>query len=163
MVETWESSAYAAWISALRDRAVKIRIDIRIRCLFLSKSRSVRLEIDRVWELRIHYGLACLICITKDGEAGVIFPAGEGKRTQKKRYSRYRRACSHSLGKSNDQGCHDHMGSSCNLTSAGDVAAYLEAVLQDGDAQRVCPPLIYVILKSNSPRSAYTLRILWQA
>jgi putative component of toxin-antitoxin plasmid stabilization module len=33
MLEIRETSAYASWFAALRDRAAKVRIDIRIRRL----------------------------------------------------------------------------------------------------------------------------------
>jgi len=56
MLEIRETSAYADWFAALRDRVAKARIDIRIRRLSLNNPGDVRPVGDGVSELRIHYG-----------------------------------------------------------------------------------------------------------
>jgi putative addiction module killer protein len=82
MLEIRETSAYAAWFSALRDRAAKARIDIRIRRLSLGNPGDVRPVGEGVSELRIHYGPGYRIYLTKQGEAIVILLAGGDKSSQ---------------------------------------------------------------------------------
>ena len=54
MFEIRETSAYAEWFAALRDRVAKARIDIRIRRLSQNNPGDVRPVGDGVSELRIH-------------------------------------------------------------------------------------------------------------
>jgi putative addiction module killer protein len=54
MLEIREASAYASWFAALRDRAAKVRIDIRIRRLSLDNFRDIRPVGEGVSELHIH-------------------------------------------------------------------------------------------------------------
>lgn len=56
MLEIRETSAYAVWFAALRDRVAQARIDIRIRRLPLDNPADVLPVGDGVSELRIHYG-----------------------------------------------------------------------------------------------------------
>ena len=56
MLEIRETSAYAAWFAALRDRTTKVRINIRIRRLSLGNFGDVRPVGEGVSELRLHYG-----------------------------------------------------------------------------------------------------------
>ena len=82
MLETRETSAYAAWFSALRDRTAKARIDIRIRRLSLGNPGDVRPIGESVSKLRIHYGPGYRIYFTKQGETVVILLAGGDKSSQ---------------------------------------------------------------------------------
>ena len=82
MLEIRETSAYAAWFSALRDRTAKARIDIRIRRLSLGNPGDVRPIGESVSELRIHYGPGYRIYFTKQGETVVILLAGGDKSSQ---------------------------------------------------------------------------------
>jgi putative addiction module killer protein len=82
MLEIRETSAYAAWFSALRDRPAKARIDIRIRRLSLGNPGDVRPVGEGVSELRIHYGPGYRIYLTMQGEAIVILLAGGDKSSQ---------------------------------------------------------------------------------
>jgi len=56
MLEIRESSAYASWFAALRDRTAKVRIDIRIRRLSLGNFGDTLPVGAGVTKLRIHYG-----------------------------------------------------------------------------------------------------------
>lgn len=76
-----ETSAYAVWFAALRDRAAKARIDIRIRRLSLNPG-DVRPVGEGVSELRINYGPGYRVYFIKQGEAVVILLAGGSKSTQ---------------------------------------------------------------------------------
>jgi putative addiction module killer protein len=82
MLEIRETSAYAKWFAALRDRTAKARIDIRIRRLSLGNPGDVRPVGDGVSELRIRYGPGYRIYLTKQGDAVVILLAGGDKSSQ---------------------------------------------------------------------------------
>ena len=82
MLEIRETSAYALWFAALRDRAAKVRIDIRIRRLSLGNFGDIRPVGDGVSELRIHYGPVYRIYLKKQGDALVILLAGGDKSSQ---------------------------------------------------------------------------------
>jgi len=82
MVEIRESSAYAVWFAALRDRAANARIDIRIRRLSLNSPGDVRPVGEGVSELRINYGPGYRVYFIKQGKAVVILLAGGSKSTQ---------------------------------------------------------------------------------
>lgn len=82
MVEIRETSAYAVWFAALRDRAAKARIDIRVRRLSLNNPGDVRPVGEGVSELRINYGPGYRVYFIKQGEAVVILLAGGSKTTQ---------------------------------------------------------------------------------
>lgn len=82
MLEIRETTAYAAWFAALRDRTAKVRIDIRIRRLSLGNFGDVRPVGEGVSELRIHYGPGYRIYLKKQAEALVILIAGGDKSSQ---------------------------------------------------------------------------------
>jgi putative addiction module killer protein len=82
MLEIRESSAYASWFAALRDRTAKVRIDIRIRRLSLGNFGDTRPVGEGVIELRIHYGPGYRIYLKKQGDALVILLAGGDKSSQ---------------------------------------------------------------------------------
>jgi putative addiction module killer protein len=84
MVEIRETPAYAAWFAALRDRTVRVLIDIRIRRLSLGNSGDIRPVGDGVSELRIHYGPGYRIYLKMQGDAVVILLAGGDKSSQDK-------------------------------------------------------------------------------
>jgi len=82
MLEIRETSAYAAWFAALRERSAKIRIDIRIRRLSLGNPGDLRSVGEGVSELRIHYGPGYRIYLQKQGDALIILLAGGDKSSQ---------------------------------------------------------------------------------
>ncbi len=69
MLEIRETSAYAAWFAALRDRTAKARINIRIRRLCLGNSGDIHPVGEGVSELRIHYGPGYRIYLKEQGDA----------------------------------------------------------------------------------------------
>jgi len=82
MFEIRETSAYALWFAALRDRMAKVRINIRIRRLSLGNFGDIRPVGEGVSELRINYGPGYRIYLKKQGDALVILLAGGDKSTQ---------------------------------------------------------------------------------
>jgi putative addiction module killer protein len=84
MLEIRETSAYASWFAALRDRTAKVRIDIRIRRLSLGNFGDTRPVGEGVTELRIHYGPGYRIYLKKQDDALVILLAGGDKSSQDK-------------------------------------------------------------------------------
>jgi putative addiction module killer protein len=79
MIEIRETSAYAAWFAALRDRSARVRIDLRIRRLSLGNASDIGPVGEGVSELRIHYGPGYRIYLKKQGDALVILLAGGDK------------------------------------------------------------------------------------
>jgi putative addiction module killer protein len=82
MLEIRETSAYAAWFAALRDRSARVRIDIRIRRLSLGNAGDIRPVGEGVSDLRIHYGPGYRIYLKRQGDALVILLAGGDKSSQ---------------------------------------------------------------------------------
>jgi len=82
MHEIRETSAYAAWFAALRDRSARVRIDIRIRRLSLGNAGDIRPVGEGVSELRIHYGPGYRIYLKRQRDALVILLAGGDKSSQ---------------------------------------------------------------------------------
>jgi putative addiction module killer protein len=82
MLEIRETTAYATWFAALRDRTAKIRIDIRIRRLSLGNVGDIRPVGEGVSELRIHCGPGYRIYLKMQGDALVILLAGGDKGSQ---------------------------------------------------------------------------------
>jgi putative addiction module killer protein len=65
MLEIRETTAYASWFAALRDRTAKVRIDIRIRRLSLGNFGDTRPVGEGVSELRIQDGPCYRIYLKK--------------------------------------------------------------------------------------------------
>ena len=82
MLEIRETSAYADWFAALRDRVAKARIDIRIRRLSQNNPGEVHPVGDGVSELRIHSGAGYRVYFIKQGKAVVILLARGSNSTQ---------------------------------------------------------------------------------
>jgi putative addiction module killer protein len=82
MIEIRETSAYAAWFAALRDRSARVRIDLRIRRLSLGNASDIGPVGEGVSELRINYGPGYRIYLKKRGDALVILLAGGDKGSQ---------------------------------------------------------------------------------
>ena len=82
MLEVRQTATYSAWFDRLRDRAAKVRIDIRIRRLSLGNPGDVKPVGEGVSELRVNCGPGYRIYYIQRGEEFVVLLAGGDKSTQ---------------------------------------------------------------------------------
>lgn len=82
MIELRQTSEYAEWFAALRDRQARARIDARIRRLSLGNPGDVKPVGEGVSELRIDYGPGYRVYFAQRGRTLVVLLAGGDKRTQ---------------------------------------------------------------------------------
>lgn len=82
MLEIRQSTTYSSWFDKLRDKAAKIRIDIRIRRLSLGNPGDVKAVGEGISELRVNFGPGYRIYYVQRGEELVVLLAGGDKSTQ---------------------------------------------------------------------------------
>jgi putative addiction module killer protein len=82
MLEIRQTITYSAWFDKLRDKAAKVRIDIRIRRLSLGNPGDVKPVGEGVSELRVNFGPGYRIYFVQRGEEFVVLLAGGDKSTQ---------------------------------------------------------------------------------
>ena len=82
MIEVRQTSAYADWYAGLRDRQVKIRIDVRIRRLSLGNPGDVKPVGEGVSELRVDYGPGYRLYFVQRGNVLIVLLAGGDKSSQ---------------------------------------------------------------------------------
>jgi putative addiction module killer protein len=82
MIEVRQTKTYVQWFDALRDRQVKVRIDIRIRRLSMGNPGDVKPVGKGISELRINYGPGYRVYFKQRGETLIILLAGGDKSTQ---------------------------------------------------------------------------------
>jgi putative addiction module killer protein len=82
MLEIRQTTTYSAWFDKLRDKAAKVRIDIRIRRLSLGNPGDVKPVGEGVSELRVNFGPGYRIYFVQRGEEWVVLLAGGDKSTQ---------------------------------------------------------------------------------
>ena len=82
MLEIRQTTVYAQWFDALRDRAAKTRIDIRIRRLSLGNPGDVKAVGEGVSELRIDHGPGYRVYFIQHADVFVVLLAGGDKATQ---------------------------------------------------------------------------------
>ena len=82
MLEVRQTSTYAAWFGRLRDRAAKVRIDIRIRRLSLGNPGDSKSVGEGVFELRMDFGPGYRVYFFQRGSEYVVLLAGGDKSSQ---------------------------------------------------------------------------------
>jgi putative addiction module killer protein len=82
MLQVRQTTTYSSWFSKLRDKAAKVRIDIRIRRLSLGNPGDVKPVGEGVSELRVNFGPGYRIYFVQKGEEFVVLLAGGDKSTQ---------------------------------------------------------------------------------
>lgn len=82
MLEVRQTDTYSSWFAGLRDRAAKLRINIRIRRLSLGNAGDVRPVGAGVSELRVNFGPGYRVYFVTKGQSLVILLAGGDKSSQ---------------------------------------------------------------------------------
>jgi putative addiction module killer protein len=82
MLEIRETATYLELFNSLRDRAAKIRIDIRIRRLSIGNPGDVKPVGEGVSELRVNYGPGYRIYYVQCGDEFIVLLAGGDKSSQ---------------------------------------------------------------------------------
>ena len=82
MLEVRQTAVYATWFSSLRDRAAKVRIDIRIRRLSLGNPGDVKPVGEGVSELRVSFGPGYRVYFVERGNEYIVLLAGGDKSSQ---------------------------------------------------------------------------------
>lgn len=84
MVEVRITDVFAGWLSRLRDRQAKARIEIRIRRLTLGNPGDVKPVGEGISEMRIDYGPGYRIYFVQRGAALYVLLAGGDKSSQQR-------------------------------------------------------------------------------
>jgi len=84
VIEIRQTSEYAEWFAALRDRIARTRIDIRLRRLSLGNPGDVKPVGEGVNELRIDHGPGYRVYFVQRGSVLIVLLAGGDKSTQEK-------------------------------------------------------------------------------
>jgi putative addiction module killer protein len=82
VLDVGQTIAYSDWFDSLRDRAAKVRKDIRIRRLSLGNPGDVKSIGEGVSELRVDYGPGYRIYFARRGEGRIILLVGGDKSSQ---------------------------------------------------------------------------------
>jgi putative addiction module killer protein len=84
MYELIKSETFDRWLSGLRDRNAKARIEVRIRRLGLGNPGDVKPVGEGVSEMRIDYGPGYRVYFQQRGAVLIILLCGGDKKTQDK-------------------------------------------------------------------------------
>jgi putative addiction module killer protein len=84
MVDIIKTSVFDEWLSDLRDRTAKAKIEVRIRRLSLGNPGDVKPVGEGVSEMRISYGPGYRVYYLQHGTMLVVLLCGGDKSTQDK-------------------------------------------------------------------------------
>ena len=96
MLDVRQTATYAAWFNGLRDRAAKVRIDIRVRRLSLRNPGDVKPVGEGVSELRVNYGPGYRVYFVQSAKEYIVLLAG-GDKSSQDRDIREAKALAHDL------------------------------------------------------------------
>ena len=82
MTEIRQTAEYEKWFASLKDRTVRVRVDIRIRRLSLGNFGTVEPVGEGVSELKIDHGPGYRVYFVQHGGYYVLLLAGGDKSTQ---------------------------------------------------------------------------------
>lgn len=82
MREVLKSATFEEWLTGLRDRHARDRVNARIRRLGLGNAGDVEPVGEGVSEMRIHYGPGYRVYFVQRGDFVVVLLCGGDKRTQ---------------------------------------------------------------------------------
>lgn len=84
MIEVRQTAVFARWLSGLRDREAKARVNTRIRRLSLGNLGDAKPVGHGVSELRVDYGPGYRIYCVNRGKTVIVLLCGGDKRQQGK-------------------------------------------------------------------------------
>lgn len=84
MVEIIKTSVFDEWLSELRDRTARARIEVRIRRLSFGNPGDVKPVGEGISEMRISYGPGYRVYYLQHGPMLVVLLCGGDKSTQEK-------------------------------------------------------------------------------
>jgi putative addiction module killer protein len=90
MPDVRQTESFARWLTGLRDRRARIRIQARIDRLAIGNPGDVKSVGGGISEMRIDYGPGYRVYFIERGAALVILLAGGDKRTQDRDIARAR-------------------------------------------------------------------------
>ncbi|MGD8175611.1 type II toxin-antitoxin system RelE/ParE family toxin [Marinimicrobium sp. ARAG 43.8] len=84
MIELFKTDTFDRWLSGLRDRQARARVQARLRRLSLGNPGDVKPVGEGVSELRIDYGPGYRVYYASKGPVIVVLLCGGDKRTQRR-------------------------------------------------------------------------------
>ena len=132
MLEVRQTDVFAAWFAGLRDREARARITVRIRRLSLGNPGDVKSVGSGVSEMRIDY-VRAIGSISSD--AATLSPSYSAAATNEARIATLRVLSNWRKRFEEDDMTRDtsRWDAADSLETKEDIAAYLDAVLEDGD------------------------------
>ncbi len=82
MIEIRQTSMFAAWLTGLRDRRARARVQVRLDRLALGLLGDAKPVGSGVSELRIDYGAGYRVYFKQRGSELIVLLAGGDKQTQ---------------------------------------------------------------------------------
>jgi probable addiction module antidote protein/putative addiction module killer protein len=133
-MEVRKTDEYARWFEKLRDRKARARILVRVRRLSLGNPGDVASVGEGVSELRIDYGPGYRVYFKQQSKTVFVLLIGGDKRTQKRDIEVAKQLARNledwEMAKKTKTRAWD---AAEHLATEEDMAAYLEAALEDGD------------------------------
>jgi probable addiction module antidote protein/putative addiction module killer protein len=136
VIEIRQTEAFASWFRDLRDRRARARVQVRIDRLSLGNPGDAKPVGEGVSELRIDYGPGYRVYFVQRRDVDRV----AGRRRQKHPGAGHRRraeARAIPVGEIMSQTKTVPWNTEDHLETPEDIAAYLEAVFEDGDPELI--------------------------